>query len=131
VIAAFVLIPASAAQARPAVEDCPDKRLCVEVVVDGSGCPSYTRYEGVKDKWPVLEKTSAKKMLWYIVNEQGDEQRIAFKAYFDPFQKPEVSGVGSAKSKNLDRNVPTGVSFKYTVVVDGCEPLDPMIRIIK
>ncbi len=129
VLGLAVLMSSMAAQAQPAGQNCPNKRECVNIVVDGNGCPQYTTYNGVKDAVPNLSKTRARRMWWYIVDTNATEQQIEFQAYFDPFKKPELSGVGRAESQRLDRNVPTGVNFKYTVTVDGCTPMDPLIRI--
>ncbi len=127
----FLLGNVSSALAQPSGVDCPRKRLCINVVVDGNGCPSYTTFEGVKDKVPNLSKQSARRMNWYMVNEAGAQQQIPFKIYFDPFKKPELDGTGMAQSQRLDKHVPVNVNFKYTVVVESCPPYDPMIRILR
>jgi hypothetical protein len=64
-----------------------------------------------------------------MVNEAGVQQPIAFEVFFDPFRGKDISGTGQADSKKLDTTVPTGVDFKYTIVVSGCQPLDPIIRV--
>lgn len=117
------------AQAQPAGENCPNRRECVNIVVDGSGCPQYTTYKGVRDAVPNLSKSDARRMWFYIVDENARQQEIEFQAYFDPFKKPELAGVGRAQSQRLDRDVPTDVNFKYTVTVQNCTPMDPLIRI--
>lgn len=119
----------SHAQNNRAANNCPNKRACIEVVLDKNNCPVYTRYKDRLNGVPALVKDSTKKIRWFMVNFDGVQQNVAFKVYFDPFRNVDVQGTGMADSKRLDPDIPAGVEFKYTVVVEGCQPLDPIIRV--
>ena len=119
-----------AREAGAALLDCPNNRLCIEVIVDSAGCPVYTRYQGELNKVPTFPTAAAKKIRWLMVNEAGVLQpNVEFEVFFDPFRGKDISGKGQADSKILDLTTPTGVNFKYTIVTPECQYLDPHIRV--
>jgi hypothetical protein len=117
------------------------KYICVDVIFadipDGSRgtntCPVYTEVGGVLNKEANISLDSRKKIRWRSADiERNVIDTIEFSVFFDPFVGKSYSGKEKIDSKVLasgPNKPPAGVVFKYTITVDDCDPLDPMIRI--
>jgi hypothetical protein len=115
---------------------CTANRICVDVIVVDVGdikCPVYTLYKGVLNGEPTITKGGGKKILWRTANTAGNAApEVDFRVYFDPFVGQAYSGTGSVTSGVLasgSNAPPSDVQFKYTITVDNCTPLDPMLRV--
>ena len=93
-------------------------------------CPKYV------DKWEVdVQSNPPQRVRWTAYNIYGSSRNktVEYDIYFDPFVGPPA-GIekkdGVVTSPPIASNVPAGVSYKYTVLAEGCATgLDPLIRV--
>ena len=119
---------------------CPANRACVDVVmVDMGGgvkCPVATKYNTTLNASAQISKSGVKKIRWRAVDALGNQETgVTFSVFFDPFVGKAYQSTGGTvdsnniKSSPADKVPPSNVDYKYTVTADGCNPLDPVIRV--
>ncbi len=101
--------------------------LTVKVYFDGT-CPKY-----VDQPFFELNKEQKKDIEWVAHNAANGQATpdLEFDVFFHPFVGPDTKfKKGKVTSPNIDKDLPDGVTYKYTVVGKGCDiGLDPFFRV--
>lgn len=104
----------------------------VDVKVTFAGtCPETV------DKMEVdVTKTPPQRVRWTAYDAQGAPlTTVSYDIFFDPFVGPSLvdsNKDGVITSKPVSSKAPAtaaGVQYKYTIMAEGCTPLDPFIRV--
>lgn len=102
----------------------------VKVYFDGA-CPKYV------DKWTIdVDSKPPQRVRWTAYNLDGSstKTKIDYDIYFDPFVGPDTGNTkqdGTVTSQPISSKVPVAVTYKYTILAEGCDTgLDPLIRVL-
>jgi hypothetical protein len=99
----------------------------VKITFNEAGCPTAVDKDLVD-----LSKAEEDKVQWIATRGGADVEDVDFQVIFGPFKGSLMTAKrGKVTSKKVHKDIPVGVTLKYTIFGNACPnaPLDPRIKV--